>query len=78
MADVQSTGLGQRGGRRKSLLDGAVDLKIWQHITTVSLIICFTWKPKKANKWVLIGPKPIAVVFTSLLFQFVYQAGLAS
>ena len=45
---------GGSGGRRKRLLDGAVDLlsKIWQHITTASFVSAFifvlTWKPSAA------------------------------
>ena len=61
--------------RRKSPLDGAAYLwpkKITVHSTVMfvsAFIIVSTGKPENTYKWVLIGPKPIAVVFKSLFFQ---------
>ena len=59
--------------RRKSPLDGATDLpsKIWQQITTISLVSAFivvcSRKPKNASRRILMGPKHNLVHFKSLL-----------
>ena len=39
-----------------------------------AFFIVFTGKPKNAYKWALIGPKPIAVVFKSLLLLLFIQS----
>ena len=62
----------QNNEEKKIKVDFFLNKRISKHITTVSIVSAFiivsTWKPKNACKWVKIGPKPIAVVFKSLLF----------